>query len=105
VQEAKQAVDWSAIDFSKSVSRPMKRQRMWSVGVCTKLSAPLMVALAFFGAMYMIGSASTDKISITALTASVTEQRKVRGCLPVSPAFFVQELPVLCGEMPSRVAW
>jgi hypothetical protein len=77
-QEATQAVDWSTVDFSKSASRPMKRQHMWSVRVCVKLSAPLLIALLYFGVMYLIGSASIRKIDTTALKASVTEERKVR---------------------------
>jgi hypothetical protein len=82
MQEAKLAIDWSAVDFSKSPSRPMKRQHVWSVRVCAKLSAPLLVALVFFGAMYMIGSASTSKIKTTATTASVIEERKARVLRP-----------------------
>jgi hypothetical protein len=34
-------------------ARPMRRQRLWSIFVCTKLSIPLIVACAFFAGMYV----------------------------------------------------
>jgi hypothetical protein len=57
----------------------MRRQRLWSIFVCTKLSIPLFLAGAFFVAMYFSGKVGTDDIATDAKIAFTIEQRKVGG--------------------------
>ena len=71
-------IDWSAVDFSKSTQRgTLKRQRWWSALVCSKLSTPIMLAIVYFGAMYLLGVATVDTIHVDALTTFKIEMRKV----------------------------
>ena len=73
-------VDWSTIDFSKTASqnaRKLKPKRLWSVLVCAQLGVPILIAMVYFGAMYLIGTATVNTINIDAVTAYKIEGRKV----------------------------
>ena len=69
-------MDWSTIDFSKSVVRPLKRKRNWSFRICSSLSVPLIVASTMFVYLYLNGLTMTsDHVSDTD-TAFLQERRK-----------------------------
>ena len=75
-------IDWSTIDFSKASNRPkLQRKRLWSILVCAKLGVPIMLAMAYFGAMYFIGTATVATINVDAVTTFKIEARKVGLCL------------------------
>lgn len=61
----------------------MRRQRCWSITVCTKFSAPLFLTCGFFVLMFFYGKEGTAGIATDAKVAFIIEQRKVRerGCL------------------------
>jgi hypothetical protein len=76
VQEAKR-VDWTAVDLSKSPTRPIVRNHVWSLGVCAKLSAPLAVAIAYFVLLGYTNFKAVNEISIDARVVHANELRKV----------------------------
>ena len=47
--------------------------------VCSKLSVPMLIAIAYFVTMYFIGASTTTLIAVDAVTTYKTEMRKVCG--------------------------
>ena len=56
-------IDWSIVDFSKAAARPLQRQRLWSLRVCAKLSAPLIIATGMFAFLYFNGVSTINWIA------------------------------------------
>lgn len=53
-QEVVGDIDWSTVGFSaRTAKRNMKRQRVWAVGVCFKLSLPLLLSCLMTGIIYV----------------------------------------------------
>jgi hypothetical protein len=60
--------------------RPLKRHRLWGLGVCIRLSIPLLISCMFFGLIYLRMSQSTHDIYKSSLVAHAMGDRTVCQC-------------------------
>ena len=79
-----ETIDWSVVDFSKSVARSVKRQSWWTAKVFILLSTPLLIASGMLVFMYFYGLSTTSSILSDARLSYSQEERKVRVCSRVA---------------------
>lgn len=78
LQDAVGDIDWSAVEFASVERRPLKRHRVWGIGVCIRLSMPLLVSCLFFTLIYLRMSLSTRNIYSSSEVAHAMGDRTVR---------------------------
>lgn len=58
--------------------RKLRRNRWWTIGVCLKLTLPLLLSCSFFGLVYLRMAQVTEDTYSSSLVTSIMGDRTVR---------------------------
>ncbi len=68
-------MDWSSVEFTTHSRRPMRRHRSWGVGVCVRLTLPLVVSSLIVWHIYVImAQVTSDTFSASQIAEAMSDR-------------------------------